>query len=307
MGDLTDPSIQRDIIAWYSAGHSARATGALVGVSATTVSRVLKRHGVVARTVGEARTRHTLRHDAFDVLTPDAAYWCGFLFADGSIGRRSGQPDVSVALTASDRAHLEKFRSFLGSTHTITSLSARRHGDYMSRPAVRFSVRSQRLADRLCELGRYGVPLDRQLADSRDFWRGVVDGDGTVGVYSGGACCKVVGSERLMRGFADFIGDLAAPRKVSVRPHRSIYQVSTGWSVAERVVLRLYGGTATSLERKAVAAAKILEVAKFTSLRPCCIHGHKFDEANTYWHNGKRHCRKCSARRSREYTSRRAA
>jgi hypothetical protein len=24
-----------------------------------------------------------------------------------------------------------------------------------------------------------------------------------------------------------------------------------------------------------------------------CIHGHAFDEANTYWHKGKRQCRKC--------------
>lgn len=29
-----------------------------------------------------------------------------------------------------------------------------------------------------------------------------------------------------------------------------------------------------------------------------CLHGHEFTEANTYLHNGKRHCRACGRRRA---------
>lgn len=35
-----------------------------------------------------------------------------------------------------------------------------------------------------------------------------------------------------------------------------------------------------------------------------CPAGHEYDEANTYTHNGKRHCRACNRRRSREYQAR---
>ena len=38
-----------------------------------------------------------------------------------------------------------------------------------------------------------------------------------------------------------------------------------------------------------------------------CVHGHEFDEANTYFSNGHRCCRECMRRRGREYRARRKA
>ena len=32
-----------------------------------------------------------------------------------------------------------------------------------------------------------------------------------------------------------------------------------------------------------------------------CIRDHPFTPENTYWHNGKRHCRQCNRDRCREY------
>lgn len=37
-----------------------------------------------------------------------------------------------------------------------------------------------------------------------------------------------------------------------------------------------------------------------------CIHGHPFDDENTYWHDGRRRCRKCRAAASRRYVERKA-
>lgn len=295
----TDPAVERDIIAWYSAGHTATATADLFGVMTNTVLRILRRNGVAARTNSESHVGCTLRHDAFDLLTPDAAYWCGFLFADGAVNMRSGTPMVSVGITAADRRHLEKLRSFLGSTHAILLRPGRASRGYISRPSVLFEVRSERLAGRILELGRYGGPLNPDLARSRDFWRGVVDGDGTVGFCKGYPSCRVVGSEWLMRDFAEFISDLAGPRQVKVSPHKSIYGVSTAGAFGERVLRRLYGDAATSLDRKAAVAAQILAVAKFTARATECTRGHAFDEANTGWENGKRRCKKCAARGAR--------
>lgn len=41
--------------------------------------------------------------------------------------------------------------------------------------------------------------------------------------------------------------------------------------------------------------------------RTHCIHGHPFDEANTYEYDGRRHCRTCARRRTRESQRRRRA
>ena len=113
----------------YAAGQGSPEIAAAFGVSNVAILGVLRRRGVVIRGQREAQTKHTLRHDALDVLTADAAYWCGFLFTDGTImPRRAGKgaAGIAVALSDRDRGHLEKFRTFLGPTHAITPIAAHR-------------------------------------------------------------------------------------------------------------------------------------------------------------------------------------
>jgi len=67
---------------------------------------------------------------------------------------------------------------------------------------VRFSVRSEQLAERILRLGRYDGPIDDTLVGSRDFWRGVTDGDGSLGILDTGyAYIGLVGSRRLLEAF----------------------------------------------------------------------------------------------------------
>ena len=171
-------------------GHSRR-------VGRSTRSNLGDASQVRCRCPQSRRGAAPLRHDALDVLTPDAAYWCGFIFTDGTIVhrtgiRRGGQPEIAVVLQRRDRDHLVKLRDFLGSTHAITPVAPATVSPNIARPnggqgtgAFRYSVRSQRLADRLTALGRYGPAVDPALAASCDFWRGCIDGDGTVGISCG--------------------------------------------------------------------------------------------------------------------------
>lgn len=257
----------------YAAGESTTMIARSLGRSRHSVWQHLRDSGVKVRDRSESHVRHTLRHDAFDMLTPDAAYWCGFLFADGSVGRREkGTPEVSVGLSECDLAHLEKLRAFLGSTHAITPMPGRlmavRAGkNYTSRPAYRYSVRSARLADRLCSLGRYDGPIDRSLARSRDFWRGVVDGDGNVGISCDLASFGLVGSARLLEAFIGFLGDTGS-RPLTVRPHKSIYGVHSSGATAERIMDRLYTGAGVVLDRKAARVADVLARALVRPPKP---------------------------------------
>ena len=204
-------------------------------------------------------TRCELWPNAFDQLTPAAAYWVGFLFADGSVSKERQPKRVSVRVSERDREHLVKLRAFLRSTHTIGTEPAGNYGGYRSRPSVRFSVSSAQLAERILCLGRYDGPINATLVESRDFWRGVVDGDGSLGILATGyAYFGLVGSRRLLEAFLLFLRSNDLDAKMTIRPDKTIFQIATAGYTAERIVCFLYDNTDVALDRKAAAATEIL-------------------------------------------------
>ena len=128
-----------------------------------------------------------------------------------------------------------------------------------------YTARSQRLADRLDGLGRYGPAVGPELAASSDFWRGCIDGDGTVGVYSGIPTLKLFGSEWLLEAFVEFLDSAGLRRthrgrRPSVRQCQSIFAVSTTGTTAAGITKLLYGDATVALDRKAVKAAQIMSM-----------------------------------------------
>jgi hypothetical protein len=134
------------IVEFYASGQSAVQIAKRFRVSVSTVYHLLHCHNVVLHCPQETSKKYQLRHDAFDELTPDAAYWIGFLFADGSVLRRGDAVAVQVRLSERGRQHLVKLRTFLGSTHKISAAPAGNFGGYRSRPSARLTVTSRRLA-----------------------------------------------------------------------------------------------------------------------------------------------------------------
>ncbi|MGY0007967.1 hypothetical protein [Micromonospora sp. I033] len=234
----------------FLAGASLSQIAADFGVTAPSVRGLVTRRGVEIRSVSQG-----LRHDAFDSFEPDTCYWIGFLFADGCISYRPGLlPQISVGLAARDRDHLVALRNYLGCDNSISRTSLT-HG------SCQFSVRSQRLA---AEFGRYKEALDDRLVVSRDFWRGIVDGDGSLGIYRRPAPStrsfaqfRLVGRRHVMEAFVAFLGGEGITG-LSVRPHRSIFTVGTTCGPAERIATLLYAGAATALARKAEIAARMI-------------------------------------------------
>ena len=257
MGKLT--SDQRVcIVELYTSGESTVQIGQRFQVSPATINYWLHRSGVVLRGRQETSTKCQLRHGAFDKLTPAAAYWIGFLFADGSVTSRGRSGRLYVRVSERDRDHLVKLRAFFGSTHTISAAPAGNYGGYPSRPSVRFTVRSARLAQRLLSLGRYEGPINDTLTRSRDFWRGVVDGDGSLGLLATGyAYFGLVGSRRLLEAFLAFLRSNGLAARMTIRPDKTIFQIATAGRTAEKIVSFLYGNAQVALDRKAASAAKI--------------------------------------------------
>ena len=93
-----------EIVPRYLAGESGDSLGAEFGIAGRTVRELVRRAGGTVR--DGCPVQRPLRHDAFDVLTPEAAYWLGMMFTDGTISRRTGQASIALGLKECDRGHL---------------------------------------------------------------------------------------------------------------------------------------------------------------------------------------------------------
>jgi hypothetical protein len=254
-----------ELVARYLAGATSNRLANDFGVSVQAVCQLLERRSVPRRDRIERHRKHSLDHSAFDSWTPLSSYWAGFLFADGTIIERSGSPELALVLSEIDKGHIEKFRSFLGSTHAISVISKTNQGKnfYGAKSAQRFSVRSARLVSRLREAGinsdgeRTACP---ELVRSRDFWRGVVDGDGWIG-YGRSSRLEVVGNLELMAQFAEYVRHCCPLNGASVRSHKAIYRFSLCGRDAVAMMQILYVDAGASLLRKHNAAINVLSRA----------------------------------------------
>ena len=169
-----------EIVRLYQEGMSARAIGRLHNMDdQRTIVSVLKRQGIEQRPASERCMRYALDPTMFDVLTPEATYWYGFIYADGYLHR---QESLVVGLARRDHGHLEKLRDFLKSGHPIrdyTVSSGKKRCE-----ASDFRPSNQHLLKRLIELG-LGTPrqFDKVLTNVPEeyihHWiRGYFDGNG---------------------------------------------------------------------------------------------------------------------------------
>jgi len=253
--------VQKDeICRRYQAGETGPALGKDYGVWASSIHRILHRRGVQPRSGTDAHRRLAVDEAAFDAITEESAYWVGFLMADGSITFQKGcSALIKISLSAKDKAHLYAFRDFLGSEHAVFSWQASVAGKKY--PQYQYAVHSDRLGTALAKFGvvprKSLIAEVKLLENSRHFWRGAVDGDGTVGIYNNMPLLNLVGSEKLMKQFRDFTLCICKHR-VHVRPLRSISIVRFCGRYAKAVITHLYADCAIALPRKLAIAQQIM-------------------------------------------------
>lgn len=208
--------------------------------------------------ISRAKRDQTARHDAFSALCKESAYWIGFLLADGCVTDTGGRQLV-VSLKAADRGHLEKLKAFLGSTNAIQEFDAAA-GNGKVYPTCRFAIRSQELINDLAEWGIVPRKSQREsphadLVADRDFWRGVVDGDGYLGLSKSKTSVilqpkfELVGSEELVKAFASF-AKAALDVDLTPRKKRSVWSVACSANPALKIVKALYKDADVYLDRK---------------------------------------------------------
>jgi hypothetical protein len=112
-------------------------------------------------------------------MTQEAAYWIGFLMADGYILNKLGMYAVQICIQGRDSELNDKFRDFIGTNSKIRL-------DKLGRSNI--SVNSKQLVSKLGRFGLSGPKTGREVFRgiprklSRHFIRGYFDGDGCVSV-----------------------------------------------------------------------------------------------------------------------------
>jgi len=193
-------------------------------------------------------------------VSPEAAYWAGFLLADGGVraGSRSGGATLAVSLQTRDRAHLASLRDFLCPSAQITSGHEGR--------AVRLQVYGQEI---VLALARFGIvprktyldvmPL-LHIAEEVPFIRGYFDGDGCVGIYKTQGRPYphwiLVGGQRWLTFVRDLLAEPAGSMG-SLRQVGSIWRLSYVGRAVPWIIDWLAGDP--SLERKRLIERAILE------------------------------------------------
>ena len=214
-------------------------------------------HEALSEAANKAMTRpvdghrkYTCNDDFFvNIDTEQKAYWLGFITADGCVMGNKMQ----INLAASDVAHLEKLRLHMGATNPVTLGTTKASGKVYNRAS--FVVTSETLVN---GLRLHGVSERKSLNSSpasiparlvRHYWRGVVDGDGSIPQSGDSPRISLVGSRDMVSGFCNFAA-LVCGSEATPSPSGRVFQCSIKHRKAGLLLRVLYDGALVYLDRK---------------------------------------------------------
>ena len=181
----------------------------------------------------------------FDLPLKEAeAYWCGYLQADGGIYTRARakahwKPSTSIMFAQREIEPVQAFVDFFGAEGKV----ARKDRQTNFGHQILHQATTNKHALRLQELGIKTDDWHESLSVNPHFWRGMVDGDGTVGwVTNGGKRYPVIGlcgSQSDMQHFSEFVFSTIG-RRYKVGAARSIFRVACNGKPAVQLIRALY-------------------------------------------------------------------
>lgn len=189
-----------------------------------------------------------LNKDLFRARTPESLYCAGFIAADGCVRNNY----ITISLKASDVKQLEKFSNWM--------MSDTRIGYNPKTDSYSVCISSKQI---ITDLMEYGITERKSLTysppefcrDSPDFWRGMIDGDGSVFIrdvgrtknYPGIGLC---GTKETCEYFRSYCLQICS-FKAKVNKHSSIFSIYIGGVAAIKIAPQIYGNNPSFfLQRK---------------------------------------------------------
>ncbi len=239
---------ETSIASQYQLGINTQELANAFGTNRTTICNALSRQGVRRRGRSEANRRYSFSQTSFAEHTPAAHYWIGFLLADGSVAGN----ELSIGLAVRDKGHLYKLKEFLGAQHPV-------------RNPARFAIRSDALVSQLSTFGIVPRKSGNETAPDyllgdRDFWRGVVDGDGSISRSGTEWRISICGSQFIVSHWLDFVrSHVTTTAKTCRTQSDKCWQAGVHMRKAAIVARTLYQDSVVSLDRKQCLANQLIE------------------------------------------------
>lgn len=180
-------------------------------------------------------------------LSPLGMYFLGILYTDGCLWKESINYRLQLGLI--DYDVIDKFIEFLkyeGNTHIENKKSGT--------PRKIVQITSETLGLSLVNLGitpakTHTIEAPKHIVENRDFWRGVIDGDGCLTINGGHSFSILLrtASEK----FADQYIEFAAKNDITVsKCNDGCYQLTTYGSNAHKLDKLLYKDCCFAMKRK---------------------------------------------------------
>jgi len=257
---IVEPKVRPGMEAWpeilrlHQSGLGFKRTAQRLGLNPHTVKALLHRWRKSGRV--PHMKRYALDESAFDRDTPERDYFVGLLASDGHVAYRPwGTADFTLRLQLGDRILVDALQAFVQTDRPVAVVPARTSRD---QPSAVLTVHSVTMVKRLATFGivpRKSLTFKVSgLERSRDFWRGMIDGDGTVGTFNGWPRITLYGSTAAVEQFRDYVAGITG-EAYKVVPKLRIACLTVCGVNAINLFDALYGGASIALPRKAIHQA----------------------------------------------------
>jgi hypothetical protein len=269
--DILTPNQIKILISLYQSGMTAGEVGESFSISDDTVCNLLNKNGITRRVGNDPVYKHKdFNHAAFsDFKEEPAAYYYGFMLSDGCLSKnKSGiYNSLGLVVKTSDEYILKRLLDYLRSDNKIRRRveKDKRTGNTYYSSSISFN--NTEITKRFTDQGftprksmRETPPVSKDLLNNKDFWRGVVDGDGWVCSTNSDRWCVLglCGSEAICKAFLHFIEgciEVKTPRKVRTCG-KGLYNVVFSGNDARQAAKLLYENSDYHLTRKYDSASK---------------------------------------------------
>lgn len=256
---------EQKVVRLYQQGMGSTQINKECNVHYSTVLNILRRYKIPIRSARKAKQIYSYNEEFFSSIdSEEKAYWLGFILADGCVSIRDKyKKDLSVGLK--DKGHLQKFILSIYGDNKIRTYS------YKKKEYESISIRCQKLCDDLIQLGvtpRKSMTVKVPIIPEnlyRHFWRGVVDGDGSLGIYINkkrynhkSFAISLVGNKNIIHGFIEFIRKNIAVI-LPCYPDRRIFVTKTTNEKAIKIIKLLYENATMFMDRKYQLANRMIK------------------------------------------------